>query len=239
MANLRPEVYDIHTANSQMIFGKETISKKERYLGKVVCHASERDMQGPTMSENVLKETDGELYLQPKQCQKMIERFHEGLPEIRGNYFKWAHEMGIKAVNDGVPLRNSWGRMVDLKGYRLTADLLREIYSFYMQSEDADHMAQYGMIPTFHFLRSYDPRCKINVPMHDELVISAPPECAYTVAAFVVSSLERPREILGSKIVIPAEVVIGKNWGDKRMEWKSFPEKGEFDEKANQLMKEV
>jgi len=239
IANLKPNVYDGHTDNAKMIFGKDTITKQERHLGKITSHAAERDMQGPTMSENILKETDGELYITPKQCDKMLESFHRGMPEIRGSYFTWARDKGAAAINDGVPLRNSWGRMVDLKGHRMTAELLREIYSFYMQSENADHMAQYGMIPAYHFFRGYDQRCTINVPVHDELVISSPPECAYIVAAFVVSSLERPREILGNKVVIPAEVVIGKNWGDKRNEWKSLPGKAKFDEKAFELMGEI
>lgn len=235
MANLRPDVYDGHTDNARRIFNKQDISSKERYLGKTTTHAAERDMHGETFSDHILKDTKGELFINPKQCQKMIDAFHAGLPEIRNNYFTWATE---RLIVDGV-LRNSWGRYVDLKGLRITDDLKREVYSFYMQSENADHMAQWGMIPAFNFLKSLGGQANINVPVHDELIISSPPELAYTVAAFVVSSLERPRTILGSQVVIPAGITLGKDWGDKDHEFKTLPGVNEFNDVAYQVAKEV
>ncbi len=234
MANLRPDVYDGHIDNARRIFNKQDISSKERYLGKTTTHAAERDMHGNTFSEHILKDTKGELFINPKQCQKMIDAFHAGLPEIRDSYFTWATE---RLIVDGI-LRNSWGRYVDLRELRITDDLKREVYSFYMQSENADHMAQYGMIPAFHFLKDTG-YGHINVPVHDELIISSPPELAYTVATFLVSSLERPRMILGNQVVIPAGITLGKDWSDKKNEMKSLPDRKTFDEIAFAVYDEV
>jgi uracil-DNA glycosylase family 4 len=228
LANLTPDIYDAHTENAKAIFGVEKPTKEQRNLGKKAVHAAERGMMGDKLSENLLKEG---IVKTAKQCQAMLDIFHKKNPEIEERYFTWVRQ---EIINGGV-LVNSWGRRLDYRGLRYDQDLYREGYSFYPQSENADLIAQFGLKKLGFWLISEKKRSRINLQVHDELIISCPLEEAFDVAAFLINSLEQPREIFGRVLRVPACVTIAASWYGGR-EWKRLPGREEFEAGVGEIL---
>ncbi len=136
LANRTPDTYDAHTDNASMIFGKphNAISKDERYLGKKTTHGAQRGLQGNKLSESILKDTEGKLFLHPRKCDSLLEGYHNAIWEVRQIFFPWVEQR----VRDERVLVNSWGRRLDLRYRRIDADLYREAYSYYMQCCDEE-----------------------------------------------------------------------------------------------------
>lgn len=229
MANRRPDVYDAHTDNAMMIFKKarESITKDERYLGKRTTHASQRGMRGQRLSENISKDTEGKLFVHPRQCDRMIDSYLASMYEVRDIYFPWVE----RQIRDVGVLYDSWGGRFDVRNRRVDADLYREGYSWYLQVEAARWTNQYLFVPTTHYMMArYGKPCSAQV--HDEVIVSVPLADAYDVAAYMVTTTEQTREIprgSGNYLTVPAEVTVGRSWGDKRAaEFKRLPGRDEF-----------
>jgi len=235
LANRHPSEYDAHTHNASVIFGKpeSEITKDERYLGKKVVHGSQRGLRGEKMSDNISKDTKGAVFVHPKRCDALIERYHEEAWEIRKIYFPWVE----RQIRDVGVLVNSWGRRLDfrvqsnpLEIRRIDDDMYREGYSYYMQSECADWTNQYGFIPISQYMQGMYGK-PVSAQTHDEIMVSVPLRDAWMTAKYMVTALEQTREIprgSGNYLTIWAEVIVGRSWGDKRFEWKRLPSYDEF-----------
>ena len=227
LANRRPEVYDAHTENAKLIFKKQIVTKQERFLGKKCVHASQRKMQGLRMSESVSKDTDGELFIPPKQCENLIRTYLDALHEIEEIYFPWVE----KQVRNVRMLYDSWGGRFDIRNRRVDDDLYRECYSWYLQVEAARWTNQYGFIPaTWWMLAKYSR--PLNAQVHDEIVASVPLLGTYEYAQFAVKSMEQTREIpagSGNYLCVPATTTVGRSLGDKKaVEFKVLGERDDF-----------
>lgn len=227
LANRRPEVYDAHTENAKLIFKKEVIDKQERYLGKKCVHASQRKMQGLRMSESVSKDTDGKVFIPPKQCDVLIRTYLDAMHEIEEIYFPWveAQVQNVKMLYD------SWGGRYDVRLRKVDNDLYRECYSWYLQVEAARWTNQYGFIPATHWMMGkYGKPC--NAQVHDEIIASVPLVETFEYAQFAVQSFEQHREIpagSGNWLCVPATVTVGRNYGDKKgVEFKKLPHRDDF-----------
>jgi len=224
LANRRPEVYDCHTENAKAIFGKQTISKQERYLGKKAVHASWRGMRGDKLSESISKDTDGKVFVPATRCQKMIDTFLEVNWEIRDIYMPWVRE---QIRGPGI-LVNAFGRRLDLRRRRIDDDLYRIGYSFYPQADCADILNQFLFVPVTWWMLERFGRPP-NAHVHDEVIVSARLEDAWEVGKFMVGSVERPLEINGNWLTVPAGITIGRSWGDPNaVEFKRMCGRGEF-----------
>ncbi len=227
LANRRPEVYDAHTENACAIFKKQEVSKQERFLGKKCVHASQRKMQGLRMSESVSKDTDGEVFIPPRECDNLIRTYLNAMHEIEDIYFPWAEK---QLRNTGI-LHTSWDRRLDLRLRRIDNELDREAYSFYLQAEAADWTNQYGFIPASHWMQAMYQK-PMNAQVHDEIIASLPLLGTYEYAQFVVRSFEQWREIpagSGNWLCVPATVTIGRSYGDKKaVEFKKLPHRDDF-----------
>lgn len=225
IANKHPSEYDGHVEIARVIFRKQHIDKRERYLGKRVVHGSERAMSGNVMSETILKDTEGELFVHPKECNRMIESFFRGFPEIREVYFPWVRQ---RVIEDQVCV-NSWGRRWKCDRVRIDNELFKRAYSFYLQSECADWVNQYLFKPMSAWMEmAYGKPCSFQ--NHDEVGVSVPLEDAYDVAKLMVALAEQERVIMGGVLRCPAEITVGKTWGDG-CEWKRLPDKETFYER--------
>lgn len=223
LANKKPWEYDTHTENARLIFEKNEINKEERQLGKKVVHAAWRGMRGDKMAENVAKETKGKLILPAKECQRLIDKFHKKNHEISEIYFPWVRQQ----MQTGI-LRNSWGRILNLRSWHIDADLEREAFSFYPQSECADWMNQYGLIPIFKYLWAKYNKAP-NLQIHDDITCSVPLKDAYDTAVFMLKSVEQRREIpAGSEqfLCVPMDIKIALNLSGG-VEFKKFPDSKE------------
>jgi DNA polymerase I-like protein with 3'-5' exonuclease and polymerase domains len=238
LANLPPWEYDTHTENANMIFDQDItkLSKEEfkqkRYLGKKVVHAGWRGVAGATMSESVSKDTDGAVYLSPKKCAELIQKYLDKNPEITGYYFPWV-EQQIKKI--GI-LFNSWGRRYDVSALRLTQDLLRQCYSYYPQAENADWTNQYGFIPAHWYMwKKHKKACSLQ--LHDEVVVSLPFEHLYDYCIFIKESIEQTRTIQGHNLKIPAEITISNTlYGG--IEFEQIPERKKFEEQLHDFFRD-
>ena len=227
LANKKPTEYDAHTENAKLIFRKQEINKQERYLGKKCVHGAERMMGGYRMSESISKDTKGELYVHPRQCDQLLDAFYAAMPEIKGIYFPWV-ERQVRSV--GV-LTTSWGRRLLLKGRRIDESLYKEAYSYYLQAEAADWTNQYLFIPTYHYMIGRYGKAP-NGQVHDEVIACVPVEDAWELAMFMQKAAQQTREIPkggGNWLTVPAEVSIGRSWGDKEaIEFKEVPGRDVF-----------
>lgn len=236
LANRRPEIYDAHTENAAIIFNiiQGKISKEQRYLGKRAVHAAQRGMAGKTLSEKLLED---DYIFTPKKCQGMIDAYLDVNWEIKDYYFPFVREMLIRDKK----LINSWGRVWDVAAEFFDDDLFRRAYSFWPQSEAADLLNQWGLKPIWGYIKNNNMLSHVNLQVHDEVITSCPPHEAYSVALFLVKSLERPRVLWGNELRVPACVTVGMSWDTDESkndwcEWKRLPEREEFEAKCQMIL---
>ena len=232
-AMMRPDEYDQHTENASFIFNTPTdrVTKDQRYLGKKCVHGAFRDMQGVKLAGELLK--DGYV-MTGAECQGYIEAFKRRVPGI-DDLFRWVRRRMIEHRY----LENSWGRRLYFTYDRFGDECYRRGYSFDPQSECADWMNQFGLVPFFWYTQEESRRegvsvATINVHAHDALVFSARPQYAYAATKFLVDSLEQARQFYGMSLSIPCEIKVGTSWKGQH-EFKRLPSRDEFDSAVSQL----
>lgn len=231
LANRHPSEFDVHTHNAVLVFGVPPgqVSKGQRFLGKIVSHGAERGMTGKKLSDKLL--ADHDILMAPTECQGMIDKFLEENWEIRDIFFPWVRS---EIITKGY-LVNSWGRRWNCKDETLDEDLYRRGYSFPMQSECADLINCWGLIPVHNYLVNnyYRLRSRINIPRHDALIMSVPFDNLYEVSLFTLACIERPRVIFGNTLTVPCSIKVGLNDAyDEKLgegiEFKRLPKKDDF-----------
>lgn len=230
-ANLKPHEWDSHVENARIIFKTDNIDKALRNIGKMAVHASQRKMQGKTLSDRLMSKMD--LVKTPKQCQVMINNYLTGTPEIERNYFPFVEKQIIQC---GI-LANSWGRMIDFNGYLIDNNMYRKGYSFYLQSENSDLLMQLGIKFSIAYIKDNHLMTRVHMNVHDEVVASSPPNEAYKFGVALVKSLETPRQIMGNWLSVPANLTIGTTWDSSNsIEFKVLPTEDEFNVKMEELL---
>lgn len=233
LACLRSDEYDQHTSNAALVLNttedalrKDPDYKKKRHLGKIVSHGAQRDMHGPTLSNNILKELG--ILVSPERCDEYIARYHQRYPAIK-DYFR---EIRRLVMRDRM-LVSSWGQRVDFRYDRLDDELFRQAYGFLPPAEGAGLLNQWGLIPTYQWMKTHVNRPP-NVQVHDSLLCSIEPEHAYDLASFIQKSLERPRMYGGELMTVFVEFKLGRTWQGDR-EFKRLPSRKEFTAVAYEL----
>ncbi len=230
-ANLRPSEWDSHIENARIIFKTDKIDEQLRKIGKMAVHASQRAMTGKTLSDRLITKMD--LVRTPKQCQAMIDNYLKVNQEIPNIYFPFVR---TQIINGGI-LGNTWGRIIDFRDYTIDHNIYRKGYSFYLQSENADLLNQRGVIFFYRLKKDHQLKSEMNLQVHDEVIISCPPDEAYFVSKSLVESLETPRRIMGNMLRVPANLTIGTTWDSKDCyEFAELPGEDEFNEKIKEMM---
>ncbi len=238
-ANMYPDEYDMHSDNAVDIFGKHILelSKGEfkgyRNMGKKVVHAAWRKMGGATMSDNILKDSKGEVYMHPTRCQDLINKYLQSKHEVNGIYFRRVEE---EIYSKGF-LINSWGRRYDVRYIDIDDALLRKCYSFWMQSECAEITNQMLFIPgTKYLIDNYNR--PMNMQIHDEVVASVPAHGVYDYCCRMKESVEVPIETpkgLGQTMIMPLEFKISDTlYGG--IEFCRMPPQQEFNEQISDYL---
>jgi len=238
LANLRPDEFDAHSYNAARIFkvSEADVSYDQRYLGKKAVHGAQRGMGGELLSKELLADEDAPLVVGVAECQKMIDSYLEDHHEIRDIYFPQIR----KEMWEFKCLTNSWGRVWDIGEFAdFDDDLYRKGFSFKPQSENADLLNQWGLVPSYNFIKDEKLDVRINLQVHDELIASCPVEQAYDYTAFVVKHLEQVRWYYGNPLVVPATITIADSWKDSRNEFKALPSRSEFEQVAWGVMEEI
>lgn len=199
----------------------------QRYIGKRTRHAGNYDMHGRRLADELLKE--GLVYT-GDECEGYIQRvIDKDVPEIR----LWQREVRQTVLRDRA-MASSWGYVLDYTYERLSDDLYRSAYAFIPQHELAMILNEWGFKPLYYWLKTQGNPATINNQKHDSLLISTPPEWAWTIACFLKESLERPRTYAGFELTIPVEFKLGRTEkGD--IAFKKFPTQDEFEAAAFSL----
>lgn len=227
MARARPDEFDQHTSNAEVIFNlpQHKITKDQRYLGKRAVHASQRGMHGKKLAEVLLK--DG--YVRTiGECQDMIDAYLRRYPGLQ-DYFRWVRRLMLTQHY----LEDSWGGRLSFEYDRMNDDAFRRGYSFRLQSEIGRLMNQWGLKVLDKHIAGSE-LIHVNVHNHDSLLISTPPEYAFEVADVLVSSLERHRLYEGVELSIPCEIKIGTTWAMSK-DFKRMPDRATFDQAVRSL----
>lgn len=227
-ARSKPWEFDAHVHNAAIIFNVPVaaVTKEQRYLGKRAVHASNYGMHGKTLSEALLKD---DFVRTADECQGMIDAYLNACPAIRS----WQRAVRKQIMRTGV-LTNSWGRQLSFRGERMHDETYRRGYAFVPQSEIADLLNQWGLVPLWRWLKDKKMQSKICAQVHDALLVSVTPDEAYEVASFIRWSLERPRTYEGTELTVPVEFALGRTWKKER-EFKRLPARDEFNAIVREL----
>lgn len=235
LARKRPADFDIHTYNAKLIFG-EGATKEQRQTGKRTVHAVSYAMGGKRLSEILLNEEG--LVRTEGECNRLIGRYLRAFPAIP----EW-HRRTRSEIMRHRRLINSWGRELSFKHKRLNSDSYKQGYSWIPQSEVGIKLNQHGLLPLDAYIEEKGLRTRINLQVHDELVMSCPVDEVYRVARFLRRHLEEPREYKleqdqpGMALSIPCTFKVGSSWSGG-VEWKALPPRAEMEEAAMKIQKE-
>jgi uracil-DNA glycosylase family 4 len=223
LANTKPWEYDAHKENAARIFEKPiaTITKEERYTAKISVHSAQRAGTGRTLQGTFLKEQG--IFKSVAECQGYIDSYFKAFPAIK-EYFRGIQSQLFRERK----LTNLWGREITFPFERFSEEMFREAYSFPLQSECAEWMNLQGVIPLHNWIRERGAKSRLLLTVHDSLLISLDPLEAWDLLSFIVPSLEAPIAYPAGPLVIPVEISLGKNWGEKLVEWKKPPSQAEL-----------
>lgn len=240
-AQSKPWEFDDHRRTATIVFnlpadtewnGRRVISsrvdKDQRYFAKHTRHAAHYGERGRRMSDNLLKEG---IVRTADECDRWLDSLlavDRGIPD-------WHRQVRQQVLRDRT-MGNSWGHTVDWTYERLSDDLYRMAYAWQPQSEIQELLNQWGFIPLDRMIQRDRLRSRINVNMHDSLLISTTLDEAYDIAAFLRESLERPRTYGGVKCSIPTELKCGTTW-QCSLEFKRLPSRAEFATAVREMLK--
>lgn len=183
------------------------------YIAKMICHASNYGMRGPTFAINTLQKSEGSIRLSEKQATEYLEAYHKIFPEIRIWHLDIQDQLSkqksvlFNLFGEPREFNSPWGDM-----------LFRDAYSFIPQST-------VGQITN---------RAKSRVQMHinnqdiidtDQLQNGHDSILAQTLVgqeAFIAKFLQHYIEIdmvspRGEPFKMKSECGIGFNWGPMKV----------------------
>jgi hypothetical protein len=100
-------------------------SERYYYIAKMICHAANYDMRGPTFALNVLQKSEGAIRLSVEQAKGYLEAYHNTFPEIR----QWHNEIQTMLNKQNSVLFNLFNEPREFNGI-WGDELFREAYAF-------------------------------------------------------------------------------------------------------------
>jgi uracil-DNA glycosylase family 4 len=207
---------DIHRRMASYIFQKppEAITADERQTAKKARHARNNGMHAKRLSETLLKEMGVAKSI--AECARILEATDRADPWVAD-----VHKAIRRAIMRHRSLATSWGWQLDFTHERLTDPaVFRRGYAFIQQSEVGVLMRQWGLLHMWQWLRTHNKKSRINLLVHDNLVLSCPREELYDVMEELYRSLTRTRlykvrafpgdDEGATPMAIPADITIGK-----------------------------
>jgi|SRR5581483_1770763 len=231
IARKSPTEFDVHKFVGSLIFGEpeENIKGEKRQVSKKVSHGSAYDMAPDRMSDTLIK--DGYFYT-PEECAVMQARYHAALPAIREGYQFNTRMLIIRERK----LVNSWGRVIYFRHERFEPSVYRRGYAWRAASEVADILNQWGFIPLDQFIERNNLKSRINMQVHDEVLVSVTRDEAWDIARFLRDSIEREREYDGISLKMPVTFAVERRYHTEEVEFKRLPDdKAEWDAKFDPL----
>lgn len=219
-ARAMPWENDEHWRAADAIYGlpREQMTKAlHRQLGKRTRHALNYGMGAVRHARECQKQG---LNVTAAQAQQMLDRLLKADPYIA----VYQLSRRTEAMKNR-RLINTWGRIYDVEFDRFEDTLFRQLYAFQPQSEVADVTNQWGVIVAHELCQGR--RSRLVAQKHDEVLLSVHPDEAWELYGALKKSLEQPRVYRDVELVVPADVSVGRSWGEA-VEFKRPPTKKEF-----------
>jgi DNA polymerase-1 len=206
---IEEEKNDLHKLTASWIFDNKplnSITKKERHLGKTARHAGNLGQSGYGLSIQV--------YRSAKYCNEVMRIFHERAPKVRSVF----HYQIQKLIRTNSALTNPFGRRRDFFGRTLQNehDVFKEAYSFIPQGTVSDHFKIVSLDIAETFPKAYQLG-----EFHDGLLYEIPIGCREEFADIVTKATSREIDFQSCtlsrdrRLRIPVEMQASPNsWAD-------------------------
>lgn len=232
----KPGEPDIYEENAARMFGCPVgqVSKQQRQDSKQVTLASGYGMTGVRFSELLTKQGIDKT---PAECDKLLALYFRARPAVL-EYQRWVRQQIIRTRQ----LQTPWGRVLDLRGQRLTNQTYKQGYAYIPQSTLGDMLNRMGLVPIWEWLRKQGLQSRLTLQVHDALILNCPEGEVWPVAQKLRECLERPvklKAITGATVTLinPIAIKVGTNWGfTDGKEWKIWPTQAEVEEKVKELL---
>lgn len=173
--------------------------KVRRYLAKNMNFAVNYGAGPEKYCLSILKDTNGEVVIQPEVAREYINAWKESHPGV----ISWANKLLNEAALTG-GIRNYYGRFLPL-GYGESY----KVVNYYVQSTAADLMKE-RMLACWKWLRGKETDLILTV--HDELIFDMPGKERH-----LISELKKIMEELDEfEVPLTCSVEVGKSWGTKK-----------------------
>lgn len=225
-ARALPGEYDEHKELAARLFkvAVDGVTGEQRDVGKRTNHAVNYDMHGLTHSEQMSK---AGYTFTPEECEQFIQMARQMKPGLEA----WHRAVRIEIMRKRA-LSNAFGNTIRFQYERMDDALYRRGYAYKPQSGLARLMNLHGFGPLMRACRSgeWQGRARVNVHVHDGLVVSVRPEWAYELCEWMRERMEVEVEYEGVPLVVPVTFKVGARWGEGH-EFKRLPRREEFEER--------
>lgn len=176
-------------------------------IGKMLCHASNYDMEANTFKQNVLERTGGTLVLSSKQAGELLASYHELFPEIRRWHAKIRDQLRATRT-----LRNLFGYPRQFTGAWCSA-FEKEAYAFIPQST-VGTITNIAFTNLFDYIEQNRKNWIAINNKHDSFMAQVPEAEAAEAVVVMRKFIEQElTSSLGVKYRMKSEAQVGKNWG--------------------------
>lgn len=223
IARRPPDKFDVHKLVGSYMFNcpESEVTGDKRQATKKLAHGTHYDEFPQRCSDSLLK--DG-YYVDVETCAVGQARYLKRFPAIKTGY-----QLGIRMqIIKTRQLVNSWGRVIRFPHERFEPSLYRRGYAWGAASEVADILNQWGFIPLDERIQEKNLDSRINMQVHDEVLVSTNPAECWDIACFLRDSIEREREYEGVALRMPVTFAIEKRYHSEEVEFKALPEKEVF-----------
>lgn len=200
----------VHEYVASLMFQKP-INKKdnpeEYQIGKKIGHLSNYDGAPKLISEEILNETNGKLWVPPDETKRRQNIYFQGFPQIRSGY-----QLGLKHE-----IMNSMGWLKTPIGHGgwqrkfyagFSNQLWRVVYAHYAQNMVA-FVTNNGIIRMGNSWAKY-----LYSQTHDSILMTVPSKMLKQCARSLEAAMTYELMINDMPLVIPVEMKVGERWGD-------------------------
>lgn len=186
-------------------------SKRYYYFSKQVNHSSNYDVTAPAYAMNMLKKSEGEIWLPIHECDRQLTVYHNLYPEIRAGFQSWV----IKCIQTTRTLRNLFGYPRHFYGNVDDVSVRKDAFSWVPQSTvgvitgRADSSLQRRIdADELDFLEVWQNN-------HDSLLARCRDEDVTQTARVMMEAMnQRMVSPRGEEFAMRSEASVGDNWYD-------------------------
>jgi len=216
LAKRDPREFDVHRYMASEILGTppEQVTSEKRHTSKRLVYLTNYDGQPQRMSEVLISEG---VPTTVEECARFRDAYYARFPGIP--LYKARLKMQVIEHRE---LQSSWGtviRFADPDDYaryteRMDDELFKQCYAWRPQHEAGRLLLLCGIKPLYDHIRENGLESRINLTVHDSLVVSTTLAEWREIARFVKEHLEASRVYDGVELGIPVAFRLGMRYGE-------------------------